>query len=36
MYRCGQYTAVYLFWRFLAFETHVGRGVILQPLEDES
>jgi hypothetical protein len=26
MRRCGQYIAVYLFWRFFAFETHVGCG----------
>jgi len=36
MHRCGQYIAVYLFWRFIAFETHIERGVILQPLGEES
>lgn len=33
MARCGQYIAVYLYWRFLAFEIHIGSGVVLQPIQ---
>jgi hypothetical protein len=32
MKRCGNsFIAIYLYWRFLAFETHIGCGVVLQP-----
>lgn len=35
MYRC-QYVVKYLFWRFLAFETHIGHGIVLQPLTKDN